>query len=317
MKKIITIIIFICSLLNVKANNDSNDSLPSDSASTALSNLIAHLDSIINSFDYKKGTINLKDGLATINVPDSFSFLNAGDAQKLLTDLWENPKDETVLGMFVSDSHSLLSSDAWGVIVTYEEDGYVKDDDAADIKYDDLLKTMKEQSEVANAERVKEGYPEIHLTGWAREPFYDKKNHKLHWAKELQFGTDSSHTLNYNIRMLGRKGVLVLNIVSGMDMMPEVKKNVDKILASTDFNKGNRYEDFDSGIDKVAEYGIGGLIVGGILAKAGLFAKLGIILLKAWKFIALGVVGLFTILRKKILAKKDNEVRTLGPDDKR
>ena len=35
--------------------------------------------------------------------------------------------------------------ECWGVIITYDEDGYVKDDDAAKINYDDLLKEMKER----------------------------------------------------------------------------------------------------------------------------------------------------------------------------
>lgn len=315
MKKITSIILFICFSQITKADNDSNDTLQSDSSQAVISQMLARMDSITSSLDYKKGTIRIKQDLATINVPDSFAFLNAGDAQKLLSDLWGNPEDKDVLGMFVPEHVNLLSAESWGVVVTYEEDGYVKDDDAADINYEDLLKTMQEQSEAASAEREKLGFQPIHLIGWAQKPFYDKKNHKLHWAKELQFGTDSPNTLNYNIRMLGRKGVLVLNVVAGMDMMPEVQKNIDKILASTDFNEGNRYEDFDSSMDKVAEYGIGGLIVGGILAKTGLFAKLGLILLKAWKIIAIGVIGLFSLFRKKIFGKKD-EVRTLSDDRK-
>jgi uncharacterized membrane-anchored protein len=315
MKKITVIILSICLSLVAKADDDPNDTLQLDSSQAVASQMFAHTDSIMSTFEYKKGTIRIKEDLATINVPDSFAFLNAGDAQKLLSDLWGNPEDKDVLGMFVPEHVNLMSAESWGIVVTYEEDGYVKDDDAADIDYDDLLKTMKEQSEAANAERVKEGYQAILLVGWAQKPFYDKKNHKLHWAKELQFGTDSPNTLNYNIRMLGRKGVLVLNVVAGMDMMPEVQKNIDKILASTDFNQGNRYEDFDSTIDKVAEYGIGGLIVGGILAKTGLFAKLGLILLKVWKIVAIAVIGLISAFRKKIFSRKNKEVRTL-PDDR-
>jgi uncharacterized membrane-anchored protein len=84
----------------------------------------------------------------------------------------------------------------------------VKDDDAEKIDYDDLLKEMQDGANEANAERIKEGYDPIHLIGWAQKPFYDKTSHKLHWAKELQFGTDSLHTLNYNIRALEEKACL-------------------------------------------------------------------------------------------------------------
>jgi hypothetical protein len=40
------------------------------------------------------------------------------------------------------------------------------------------------------------------------------------------FGSEGDHTLNYNIRILGRRGVLVLNAVSGM-------KQLDAIRAQT------------------------------------------------------------------------------------
>ena len=37
-----------------------------------------------------------------------------------------------------------MSSNAWIVTIHYSEDGYVKDDDAAKINYDKLLKQMQE-----------------------------------------------------------------------------------------------------------------------------------------------------------------------------
>ncbi len=43
-------------------------------------------------------------------------------------------------------------------VISYQGDGYVKDDDAGDIDYDDLLKTMKEDTDAENTERKKGGY---------------------------------------------------------------------------------------------------------------------------------------------------------------
>jgi uncharacterized membrane-anchored protein len=257
------------------------------------------LDSLIRALDYKTGQIVLKDKLATINVPEGFAYLGSKDAQFVLCDLWGNPKDESTLGMLVPKAMSVVDRDSWAIIYKYEEEGHVKDDDAESIKYDELLLQMQKETTAGSGERIRNGYQPIELVGWAQAPFYDKKSHKLHWAKELKFGTDSINTLNYNIRMLGRKGVLVMNIVSSMDNMKTVKENIDKILASTNFNESNRYENFDSGSDKVAEYGIGGLIAGGILLKTGILAKLGFLLLKTWKFIAIGAAGLVAFLKKK------------------
>jgi len=155
------------------------------------------------------------------------------------------------------DFIDFFANESWAITYSFEEDGYVKDDDAKDINYTELLDQMKTDTKEANEKRVKDGYEKIQLVGWAQEPFYDNATHKLHWAKEIKFETDSINTLNYNIRMLGRRGVLVMNVISGMDNLPLVKSKMNTILASTDFTKENRYEDFNSSTDKIAEYGIG------------------------------------------------------------
>ena len=113
------------------------------------------------------------------------------------------------------------------------------------------------------------------------------KNQK-HWAKEIKFGNAEVNTLNYNVRILGRKGVLVLNAVAAMTELGEVQKSIDPVLSSFAYADGSRYDDFDPKIDEVAAWTIGGLVAGKVLAKAGLFA----FLLKYIKLIGLGVVAL-------------------------
>ena len=57
--------------------------------------------------------------------------------------------------------------------------------------------------------------------------------------------------------------------------------------------------------DRVAAYGLGALIAGGVAAKAGLFAKLFGFLLMAKKFIIIGVVALGAFIAKMFGKKKD------------
>jgi len=66
---------------------------------------------------------------------------------------------------------------------------------------------------------------------------------------------------------------------------------VSDALALVEFEPGHRYDEFDSGVDRVAAYGIGGLVAGGILAKAGFFKFLLVALLAAKKFVAIGVLA--------------------------
>jgi len=305
MKKIFFAALALC--MSIGASAAVTDTASTEEMDSVAYDLVmAKLDSAMKALDYKTGKITIQGDLATVTVPEGFAFLDAKDAQFVLTSLWNNPEDHDILGMLVPKGVDLLAAESWAIIYSYEEDGHVDDDDAEDTDYAELLGDMQKNISSNNSSRIAAGYPPMELIGWAKTPFYDKASHKLHWAKEIKFGTDSLNTLNYNIRMLGRKGVLVMNIVSGMDNMKVVEANINKILASTDFTAGNTYADFDSDVDKVAEYGIGGLIAGGILLKTGLLAKLGIFLLKAWKFIAIGVVGLVAFIKKKFTGRKDN-----------
>ncbi|MEO7777208.1 MAG: DUF2167 domain-containing protein, partial [Fibrobacteria bacterium] len=157
--------------------------------------------------------------------------------------------------------------------------------------------------------------------GWAEKPHYDKDAHKLHWAKELRFGDSQENTLNYNIRILGRKGVLVLNAVAGMSSFPAVKEGIRPILDAVDFQEGHRYSEFNPKLDKVATYGIGGLVAGGILAKVGFFKLLLVGLLALKKFLIIGVVAVIAIVRRFFKApsaqKEIKDVVREMPDDGR
>jgi uncharacterized membrane-anchored protein len=293
MKTHLTILIFLILFIpQIRAQEEQQTPDSAQQAEYAL------LDSLANSIKFQEGTFILLDNLATVNTAGGFAYFDKKDANILLSKLWSNPEDPDVLGMLVPADLAPLDDNFWGVIFSYSDDGHVKDDDAADIKYDELLESMKQSTEEENAERIKGGYSALHLVGWAQPPFYDKAQHKLHWAKDILTGKDSLHTLNYNIRMLGRKGVLVMNVVASIEQLPMIKQKSEKIMASTNFTQGNRYEDYVEGMDKVAEYGIATLIAGGVLAKTGLLAKLGIFLVKAWKVIALAVVGGLAAIKK-------------------
>lgn len=253
------------------------------------------IDSIEQSFTYQYGDIELGDNLATLSVPDGYKFLDAEQSSYVLTDLWGNPPSEVMGLLFPEEITPLSDNFTYAVEITYSEEGYIKDSDAEDLDYDDLLEEMQKDTEEANDQRVELGYEPIELVGWASRPFYDKENKKLHWAKELKFGDYEINTLNYNIRILGRKGYLNMNAIGDIDILPVFNEDIDEILSSVDFNQGNRYSDFNPDLDEIAAYGIGGLIAGKILTKAGFFAAI----LKFWKVGFIAIAGLFAAFRKR------------------
>jgi uncharacterized membrane-anchored protein len=256
------------------------------------------LAAMASSLKWQTGTITLKDGLAKINLTDDFRFLDNEGARKVLHDMWGNPDDPDILGMIFPKDKGPLDHGSWAVTVKYENGGYVKDDEAGKINYDDLLKKMQANAKEENPEREKQGYPSIEIVGWAAPPRYDKETHKLYWAKDLKFGDDAGDTLNYDIRILGRRGVLVLGAISSMRVFPEIDQKVPQILAMVDFQPGNSYADFDPKVDKIAEYGLATLVAGGALAGA---AKLGLL---AWllKYIVIAVLALKKALILVIVA---------------
>ena len=91
------------------------------------------------------GKINLKNVLAIITLTDNFRFLDHDDTEKVLHDLWHNPPDPNNLGMIFPTDKGPLDRGSWGIVISYEAGGYVKDDDADKINYSDLLKEMQKQ----------------------------------------------------------------------------------------------------------------------------------------------------------------------------
>jgi uncharacterized membrane-anchored protein len=254
---------------------------------------------LVDGLRYQQGEITLQDGLAKLTVPEGFRFLGPEDTETVLFKLWHNPPGGThPLGMLFPAHDDPQSSDGWAVVISYEADGHVKDDEANEIDYAALLKQMQASSKEENVEREKQGYPAVSLVGWAEPPHYDAAGHKLYWARELAFGGEANHTLNYDIRMLGRKGVLVLNSVGSMSQLAQIRDSGPQLLSMVDFNPGHRYVDFDSSTDKVASYGLAALVAGGIAGKLGLFKGLVALLLAAKKFVIVAVIGAGASLRK-------------------
>jgi uncharacterized membrane-anchored protein len=256
---------------------------------------------------FQQGKIKLPGEIATLDLPPNFRYLSPEDTNKVLVDGWGNPPGATTLGMIVPADVNPLSQAGWGVIVTYDKDGHVKDNDADSINYADLLKDMKEGIADNNAARKEQGYAAMTLVGWAEPPSYDKAQHKLYWAKELHTEGGNENALNYNIRVLGREGVLVLNAVADMGQLGQIRSEMQKVTAFTNFTDGNRYADFNEKTDKVAEYGIAALVAGGVAAKLGLFAKLAALLLAFKKLLIVAVAAAGSAIWKFFKRKPKDE----------
>ncbi len=261
-------------------------------------------EAFMKSLSPQSGKVTLNGDLATLTIPQDFAYLNAAETERVLTQAWGNPPGSEALGMIYPRATGLFGDASWGVIITYAEDGYVEDDEAEDLDYDDLLKDMQEGTKEANAERTKAGYPAMQLVGWAEPPHYDNATHKIYWAKELQVDGAPEKTLNYAVRVLGRKGVLELNAIAVMPQLPVIKSEMPKVIGFAEFNTGSRYEDFDDSTDKVAAYGIGALVAGKMAAKVGIFKGLIALLIAGKKLVVFAAIALFAAIKGLFTRKK-------------
>jgi uncharacterized membrane-anchored protein len=256
------------------------------------------------SLEYKTGDIVLPNKIASLHLGSRYRYLDPAGTEKLLV-AWGNQPGSDTEGAIVPGDVDPFGDEGWAVIVTYESDGHVDDSDARKFNYDDMLKDMKKDTESENPERKKAGFEAAHLVGWAETPHYDGSTKKLYWAKELDFEGAKSHTLNYDVRVLGREGVLSMNAVAGIGQLDQIRRGMRPLIDVAEFNEGYRYAEYNAKTDKLAEYGLGALIAGGVAAKLGLFGKLFALIIAFKKALIAGAVALFGVIAR-VFKKKDS-----------
>ena len=244
-----------------------------------------------------------------LDLPEGNAFLAQPDAGKLMEKMG-NLHNDDMLGLVVSTN----DADEYLVTIDYEDTGHIKDDESLDSK--DLLDSIREGEEEYNAERKKLGFNAIHAAGWDEEPHYDKQKHELIWGLLVEAADGGS--INYNTRILGRTGFVSLNLLTDKQHLAQYKPAGALLLSKTSFEAGKRYADFNSSTDKVAEYGLTGLVLGGAglglakVAKIGLLAKFGkgliALLIAGKKAIVAGAIALGAALKSLFKKKKDATV---------
>lgn len=194
--------------------------------------------------------------IAKIDLGGRLQFLDASSTSQFL-ELNGNPPS--------SGNYALAPKTLdWFSIFAFNRSGYIRDGEELDPA--ELLKTLKKQNESGAAERRKLNLEVLHLDGWAVVPHYDEKTKRLEWGTRL-IGDNGSVTVNYTVRILGRSGVMRAILVSSPESLNTDIIEFKAALNGFQFIPGERYSEFKQG-DKVAEYGLAALIVGGAAAVA-------------------------------------------------
>ena len=251
----------------------------------------------IQSIGWKHGPTTGDVNHATVNVPEGSMFADGPGTRKYL-ELNHNPTNGEELGMVAAEDLS------WFVIFDFSDIGYVKDDDKDEIDADAILKSLREGTQEANKIRQQRGWDTVTVEGWASTPRYEPSTHNLEWATKLKNDKSGGESINHDIRILGRGGVMQVGLVVAPENYAQTLPNTRKLLEGFSFKDGKRYSEFKPG-DKIAEIGLIGLMTGGavaVAAKTGILAKLG---KGAFKLIAAAVAGVGALLSKLFGRKKD------------
>lgn len=251
-------------------------------------------------------TVELGDELAQIELPEGFLFADAQVAQTVLS-MMGNRVFGNEVGMVVPAAEG----QDWFLVFEWEEVGYVKDDEKDSIDADALLESLQESTLAGNEWRKENGVPSMTMTGWAEPPHYDEKTHNLVWATQLD-SEDGSRTVNHNVRLLGRRGIMSVTLVESTELYAQAKAPAEQVLKAFSFKTGSTYSEWKSG-DKVAEYGLTALVAAGAGAaavKLGFFGMLAKFFGKAGKAIVLGAVAVVAAVGnfvKRLFGKKTEE----------
>lgn len=229
---------------------------------------------------------------ASMALPEGYRFLNAAETRKFM-ELTQN---------IPSDEEYLLAPEnmEWWTAFTFAETGYVKDDETLDPA--DLLASIKEGTELSNEERRKRGWETMSVTGWRFEPRYDKSTQLLEWAINAVNDADNAPIINYNTRLLGRKGVMEVVLVANPDGLDTAVSQLKTTLKGFSYNPGETYAEYREG-DHVAEYGLAALVAGGaaaVITKKGLWPVIAAFFLKFWKLVLMAVAGIGMFFKKRL-----------------
>ena len=215
---------------------------------------------------YREGRQELPGGMAHLRLPDGYRYLGPDDARKVVVDLWGNPPgaaSDSLLGVIIPDGEHLASPSSWVIVLSYVKEGHVSDSDAGQIDFDGLMSRLQAAGAESNKARKASGFDTMDLAGWAVTPRYDADARALFWAKRFTVTHQPEDTLNYDVRVLGRHGVLSLNAIAGMNRVADIEAASPAIVSMVRFNDGNRYGDFDPTTDREAGLTLTGLLLGG------------------------------------------------------
>jgi uncharacterized membrane-anchored protein len=239
--------------------------------------------------------------IGEVKVPAGFKFTDeTGTAAMMkVTGNLVNSRD---MGLICPVKYDLNpGADSWFLVFVWEDVGFVKDDEKDKLDANAILQSLKDGMANGNQQRAAQGLPRLDIIGWEKSPFYDPATNNLTWGTRIRSAMGGGDTINYNSRILGRSGYVSVEMVIEPNLLQKELPHYTEIIKGYSFQSGQKYSEWREG-DKVAAYGLTGLIAGGavaVAAKSGLLGKLGKFII----YIVCGGAALIGGLFKKLFGR--------------
>ncbi len=215
-------------------------------------------------------TIGTVGSESKVEVAEHCLFTDEAGARRFL-ELTENPPTGIEKAVLYCEGEL---GDAWFVLFSFDPSGYVRDDEGRNLDADAILESVRRGTSNSNKQRRSLGWDTLAIDGWVRRPYYDASTNNLTWAIQAR-AQDDEPTINHSVRLLGRNGVMHVDLVTGPGEMDMALPTFDAMVASHQFLPGRRYWEWTEG-DRVASYGLTALVAGGagaVAMKTGFLAK--------------------------------------------
>jgi len=248
----------------------------------------------IEDIKWQKGpSIGNLGNIADIRIPAGYVFAGPNDT-RVLMELMQNPTSGKEMGFIAPAGLD------WFVVFEFDDVGYVRDDEKNSLDAVSMLESIKKGTEAANEERRQRGWPIMTIVGWEQKPHYNESTHNLEWA--IRGESEGKLVVNFNTRLLGRRGVMRVTLVTDPTRLSTILPKYKDVLAGFDYTRGEKYAEFRQG-DKVAKYGLAALVTGGAAAvavKTGMFKWI-------WKGLVAGFLALLAFIKSLFSRKKNSQ----------
>ncbi|KAF3361526.1 Uncharacterized protein PHSC3_001901 [Chlamydiales bacterium STE3] len=213
-----------------------------------------------------------------ITVPDGHVLLVGKQAQQFRSLMDAMEVDDAVEGILFAQNEPYDSV----IIKSYHEEGYISCKDWKEIDANALMATICSDTEECNKQRrLRENEEQIEIVRWLKEPTRDDKTYTIHWAIEAKQGNEQ--IVNSVALKLSRYGYELFVWVTSKEHYTSSGGELEIALKAHHFSPGNRYEDYTYG-DKIATYGIAGLVIKITGAKVATFHSL------SWTLVSVKII---------------------------